>query len=172
MRMSSAALRPSVAIRSMLSSSGRTWRVATFSARSAREATYCSSSTVGCTGTVEGARLPSSRCTSAGTGRSRSSAVFTSANTDHIRSSSCPFWKRANRVFMRNVLPVGEISICVTSSPNVAAHASNAPTDPFALAASAGRGFRSEQHRSFRDRGGHRIRPAVLHETLGAPSSQ
>ncbi|WP_448237888.1 hypothetical protein [Microbacterium paulum] len=43
---------------------------------------------------------------------------------------------------------------------------------PFALAASAGRGFRSEQHRSFRDRGGHRIRPAVLHETLGAPSSQ
>lgn len=30
----------------------------------------------------------------------------------------------------------------------------------------------SEQHRSFRDRGDHRIRPAVLHETLGAPSSQ
>ena len=36
----------------------------------------------------------------------------------------------------------------------------------------AGRGFRSEQHRSLRDRGDHRIRPAVLHETLGAPSSQ
>ena len=140
MRMSSAALRPSVAIRSMLSSSGRTWRVATFSARSAREATYCSSSTVGCTGTVEGARLPSSRCTSAGTGRSRSSAVFTSANTDHIRSSSCPFWNRANRVFMRNVLPVGEISICVTNSPNVAAHASNAPTP--ADSSTSGRRYR------------------------------
>ncbi|KAB1651676.1 hypothetical protein F8O01_17705 [Pseudoclavibacter chungangensis] len=33
--------------------------------------------------------------------------------------------------------------------------------DVFALAASAGRGFRSEQHRSFRDRGDHRIRPVV-----------
>ncbi|MFC5123133.1 hypothetical protein ACFPRL_06720 [Pseudoclavibacter helvolus] len=47
MRMSSAALRPSVEMVSMLSSLGDTARAATFSARVPRVSMNCSSSTVG-----------------------------------------------------------------------------------------------------------------------------
>ena len=92
----------------------------------------CSSSTVGCTATVAGARCPSSRTAKSGVGRRRSAAVFTSAKTDHMRSISGTFENFAKRVFMRKVLlPVGAISICVTVCPNVAAQASNAPIPAF-----------------------------------------
>ena len=42
-------------------------------------------------------------------GRSRSAAVLTSANTDHIRSISGTFWNLANLVLSRKA-PVGDIS--------------------------------------------------------------
>ena len=132
MRMSRAALRPSVEMTSMLSSFGDTLLAATFSARSPRCSMNRSSSTVGCTATVAGARFPSSRSARSGVGRSRSSAVFTSAKIDHIFNISGTLENFANRVFMRKELfPVGAISICVTVCPKVAAHASNDPIPAF-----------------------------------------
>ena len=101
----------------------------------------CSSSTVGWTETVAGARCPSSRAVRSGVGSRRSAAVFTSANTDHRRSISGTLENLANRVFSRKVLlAVGAISICVTVCPNVAAHASNAPIP--ALSRRSGRRYR------------------------------
>jgi len=89
---------------------------------------YRSSSTVGCTATVAGARWPSSRSARSGVGSWRSSAVLTSAKIDQSLSISGTLENFANRVFIRNVLsPVGAISIWVMVCPKVAAQASNAP---------------------------------------------
>ncbi len=125
-RRPSAARRPSPEIFSMLSSSGETSRLRTLSARPPSSATYPVSRAEGSTTMISGTRSPSpGRRASAGTGRSRSSAVLTSANTCHIRSISGVFANLANLDFLRKLLPPsGASSTCVTTWPKVAAQES------------------------------------------------
>ena len=60
----------------------------------------------------------------AGVGSFKSSAVFTSAGTWNIRSSSGTFANLAKRDTERKLVPSGDSSMAGTTSPKVAAHVS------------------------------------------------